>query len=220
MKHEHAFVELAREWVCSVVWWSPERFQKWAVPYRNILASPRMFNLVILSPLMRQNVLFNCFLFSTLYVLSLLHNEIVMTSNYKRNVSRLTFKRATLEIVCESESKLWPSMVSYTWNLCSAYKPSKCTHKVETRAVGSQFCGARGAVGGSVPCSKVSLQLYLGWRERCLFTPPPTIPAGPETRTCDLRVTSMTLYPLGHNCPTLLCCYRPLCCIFPHGIQK
>ncbi len=31
--------------------------------------------------------------------------------------------------------------------------------------------------------------------------PPPTIPAGPETRTHDLRVTSPTLYPLGHDCP-------------------
>ncbi len=33
--------------------------------------------------------------------------------------------------------------------------------------------------------------------------PPPTIPAGPETRTHDLRVTSPTLYPLGHDCPGL-----------------
>ncbi len=33
--------------------------------------------------------------------------------------------------------------------------------------------------------------------------PPPTIPAGPETRTRDLRVTSPTLYTLSHNCPTL-----------------
>ncbi len=31
--------------------------------------------------------------------------------------------------------------------------------------------------------------------------PPPTNPAGPETRTCDLWVTSPTLYPLGHDCP-------------------
>ncbi len=31
--------------------------------------------------------------------------------------------------------------------------------------------------------------------------PPPTIPAGPEIRTHDLRVTSPTLYPLGHDCP-------------------
>ncbi len=32
--------------------------------------------------------------------------------------------------------------------------------------------------------------------------PPPTIPAGPETRTHDLWVTNPTLYPLGHDCPT------------------
>ncbi len=31
--------------------------------------------------------------------------------------------------------------------------------------------------------------------------PPPTIPAGPETWTRDLRVTSPTIYPLGHDCP-------------------
>ncbi len=34
-----------------------------------------------------------------------------------------------------------------------------------------------------------------------IHSPPPTIPAGPEIRTHDLRVTSPTLYPLGHNCP-------------------
>ncbi len=40
-------------------------------------------------------------------------------------------------------------------------------------AVGSQCCGARGAVGGSVPCSRVSPQSwYWRWRERCSFTPP------------------------------------------------
>ncbi len=31
--------------------------------------------------------------------------------------------------------------------------------------------------------------------------PPPTIPAGPETRTRNHRVTSPTLYPLGHDFP-------------------
>ncbi len=31
--------------------------------------------------------------------------------------------------------------------------------------------------------------------------PPPTIPAGLETRTHDLQVTSPTLYRLGHDCP-------------------
>ncbi len=29
--------------------------------------------------------------------------------------------------------------------------------------------------------------------------PPPTIPAGPETQTHDLRITRPTLYPLSHN---------------------
>ncbi len=32
---------------------------------------------------------------------------------------------------------------------------------------------------------------------------PPTIPAGPETRTCDLWVTSLTLLSLGHDSPLL-----------------
>ncbi len=25
---------------------------------------------------------------------------------------------------------MWPSMVTHTWNLCSAFNPSKCTHTV------------------------------------------------------------------------------------------
>ncbi len=40
-------------------------------------------------------------------------------------------------------------------------------------AVGSRHCGARGAVGGSVPCSRVSPQSW-------------TIPAGAEIRTHNL----------------------------------
>ncbi len=67
-------------------------------------------------------------------------------------------------------------------------------------------CGARGVVGGSVPCSSVSPQSwYWRWKVEEIASyslPPPTIPAGPETRTRDLRVTSLTLYPLGHDCPT------------------
>ncbi len=66
-------------------------------------------------------------------------------------------------------------MVTHTQNLCSAFNPSKCTHSSEHTpgAVGSQCCGARGAVGGPVPCSRVSPQSwYWGWRERWLFTPP------------------------------------------------
>ncbi len=37
--------------------------------------------------------------------------------------------------------------------------------------------------------------------------PPTTIPAGPETRTHDLRITNPTLYTLGHNCPIYIYIY-------------
>ncbi len=69
-------------------------------------------------------------------------------------------------------------MVTHTQNLCSAFNPSKCTHTVV------QCCGARGAVGDSVPCSRVSPQSwYWGWREYWLFTPPTYNPC----RTWDLN---------------------------------
>ncbi len=70
-----------------------------------------------------------------------------------------------------------PSMVTHTLNFCSAINPHKvCTHTaVNTHtpgAVGNHLCcGAWGAVGGSVPCSRAP-QSYWGWRERCTFTPP------------------------------------------------
>ncbi len=51
------------------------------------------------------------------------------------------------------------------------------THTHTPGAVGCRGCGVRGAVGGSVPCSRVS----------------------PQIRTHN--VTSPTLYPLGHDCP-------------------
>ncbi len=50
----------------------------------------------------------------------------------------------------------------------------------------------RGAVGGSVPCSRVSPQSL-------------TLPARARIRTHNLglpRVSSPTLYPLGHDCPS------------------
>ncbi len=72
---------------------------------------------------------------------------------------------------------MWPSMVTHTRNLCSAVNPSKVHTQSSDHthgAVGSHLCcGARGAVGGSVPCSRVSAQSwYWGWRERWLFTAP------------------------------------------------
>ncbi len=70
----------------------------------------------------------------------------------------------------------------------------KWTH---TRSSGQPCYSARGAVGGSVSCSRTPQSWY--WRR---ILPPPTIPAGPEIRTHNLPLTSLTRYPLGHNCPT------------------
>ncbi len=73
----------------------------------------------------------------------------------------------------KSESDVRPSMVTNTRNLCSAFIPSKeHTHSSEHTpgAVGSHLCcGARGAVEGSVPCSRTPQSWYWGWRK---LTPP------------------------------------------------
>ncbi len=72
----------------------------------------------------------------------------------------------------------------------------KWTH---TRSSGQPCYSARGAVGGSVSCSRTPQSWY--WRR---ILPPPTIPAGPEIRTHNLPLTSPTRFPLGHDCPLSL----------------
>ncbi len=57
------------------------------------------------------------------------------------------------------------------WNLCSAFNPSKCTH---TWSSGQLTLRHRGAVGGSVTCSRLSPQSW-------------TIPAGADIRTHKVR---------------------------------
>ncbi len=70
-------------------------------------------------------------------------------------------------------------MLTHTLNLCSAFTHPRCTYTaVNTHthththcentpgAVGSQCCAARGAVGGSVPCSRVSPQ---SWYWECFL---------------------------------------------------
>uniref|UniRef100_A0A8C1M871 NACHT domain-containing protein n=2 Tax=Cyprinus carpio TaxID=7962 RepID=A0A8C1M871_CYPCA len=80
-------------------------------------------------------------------------------------------------------------MVTHNQNSCSAFNPSKVhTHSSEhiSGAVGSHLCcGARGAVGGLVPCSRAPQSWY----------------CRPETRTHNLRVRSQTIKPLGHDFP-------------------
>ncbi len=73
--------------------------------------------------------------------------------------------------------------------MCSLHLTHPSAHT--PGAVGSRHCGARGAVGGSVPCSRVSPQSW-------------TLPARAGIRTHNLglpRVSNPTLYPLGHDCP-------------------
>ncbi len=81
---------------------------------------------------------------------------------------------------------------------------SEHIHREHTpEAVGSHIAAAPGEQLG-VRCLAQGSHLSRGIegvRERWYSLPPPTIPAGPETRTRDLRVTRPTLYPLGHDCP-------------------
>ncbi len=120
-------------------------------------------------------------------------------------------------------------MVTHTRNSCSAFNPSKSTHtKVNTHthrsehahtqkwtrthththhehtpgAVGRHLCyGVRGAVGGSVPCSRASQSRYWGWRECCTFTPPTYNSCWTETRTHKRSIMSPTLYHLATTFP-------------------
>ncbi len=50
-----------------------------------------------------------------------------------------------------------------------------------------------------MPCSRAPQSCIEGGESAGHSLPPPTIPAGPETRTHNLWVTSPTHLPLGHN---------------------
>ncbi len=91
-------------------------------------------------------------------------------------------------------------MVTHTRNSCSAFYPSKCTHTHTQQwththrehtpgAVGSHLCcGARGAVGGSVPCSRAPRCDIEGVESAVHSLPPPTTPAGPRFELATFRL--------------------------------
>ncbi len=72
----------------------------------------------------------------------------------------------------------WPILgicaLHLTHPKCTHTAVNTHTHRGHTPgAVGSHLCcGAWGAVGGSVSCSRAPQSWYWGWRERCTFTPP------------------------------------------------
>jgi len=75
-----------------------------------------------------------------------------------------------------SAGRVYRITVNSLW-ICALHltHPSAHTHSSEytPRAVGSQCCSTRGAVGGSMPCSRVSPPSgYWRWKECSLFTPP------------------------------------------------
>ncbi len=106
-----------------------------------------------------------------------------------------------LQILWRKLSDMWPSMVTYTRNSCSAFNP-KCTHMqwthtpwTHTWSSGKPFMlQRRGAVGGSVPCSRAPQSWYWGWRERCTFTSPhlQSLPDG------DLNLRNKLIYILNN----------------------
>ncbi len=93
------------------------------------------------------------------------------------NTKEDILKNQLLVPIDESESD-----VTHGFFLCSAINPSKVhthssehTHTVNTHPeqwAAIYAAAPRGAVGGSVPCSRASQSWYWGWRERCTFTPP------------------------------------------------
>ncbi len=93
-------------------------------------------------------------------------------------------------VIVVHESLVCPEQLIWKWkrhyirlhtNLCSAFNPSKVhAHTVNTHP---EQWAARGAVGGSVPCSRSLLSWYWVWRERYLFTPSNYNTCQPETRT-------------------------------------
>ncbi len=87
----------------------------------------------------------------------------------------------------------WPIL-----GICPLHLTHPSAHSQQwthTRSSGQPYCGARGAVGGSVPCSRVSPQSwYWRWREHLLFTPPTDNPC---------RTWESNRQPLGYKSNSL-----------------
>ncbi len=100
-------------------------------------------------------------------------------------------RKGEREVVCGQV--WWPIL-----GICPLHLTHPSAHSQQwthTRSSGQPCCGARGAVGGSVPCSRVSPQSwYWRWREHLLFTPP-------TDNSC--RTWESNLQPLGYKSNSL-----------------
>ncbi len=127
-------------------------------------------------------------------VLSLSASQKVLFRAFKNiNISRGKGK-GEREVVCGQV--WWPIL-----GICPLHLTHPSAHSQQwthTRSSGQPYCGARGAVGGSVPCSRVSPQSwYWRWREHLLFTPPTDNPC----RTWESNL--QPLQPLGYKSNSL-----------------
>ncbi len=105
---------------------------------------------------------------------------------------------------------MWPSMVTHTRNLCSAFNPSKCTHTAvnththtlwtHTQSSGQPMLRRPGSSWGFGALLKGTSVMVLRV-ERALYIHSPHLQFLPDLRleptTFGLRVQ---LYPLGHDC--------------------
>ncbi len=119
---------------------------------------------------------------------------------FKNNVpQRQIAKALQISIYSEREREVvcgqvwWPIL-----GICPLHLTHPSAHSQQwthTRSSGQPYCGARGAVGGSVPCSRVSPQSwYWRWREHLLFTPPTDNPC---------RTWESNRQPLGYKSNSL-----------------
>ncbi len=106
------------------------------------------------------------------------------------------------ESCCSGKGKGKGSVCGQVWwpilGICPLHLTHPSAHSQQwthTRSSGQPCCGARGAVGGSVPCSRVSPRSwYWRWREHLLFTPPTDNPC---------RTWESNLQPLGYKSNSL-----------------
>ncbi len=104
---------------------------------------------------------------------------------------RLLKEKGEREVVCGQV--WWPIL-----GICPLHLTHPSAHSQQwthTWSSGQPYCGARGAVGGSVPCSRVSPQSwYWRWRQHLLFTPPTDNPC---------RTWESNRQPLGYKSNSL-----------------